>query len=149
MTILNIVIRRLSSYTGEEIILGVFRSLEEALTTKENYIRFLKLTGESYEQQAYIETNLNDEIYVQTVNADVSEECGRVYCLISHCEAFGQICRAVKYISDDYEKIKKKAQELYLEELRKQEPFPSEWLYTEIDLDILCYENDDRVVDFT
>lgn len=149
MTILNIVIRTLSGYTGEEIILGVFRDLQDALINKENYINYLKQDGDSYEQCQYIETNLKDAIYVQTVNGDVSEGCENVYCLISHCEAFGQVCRAVKYISDDYNKIKTKAQELYVKELREKEPFPSEWVSVKLDLDVICLENNDELVEFT
>jgi len=142
-----VLIRLASSCSNDDAVLGVFRKREEALDAKHKYIERMTHRTDSMDTKMYTSLMLNRNMIIRMCRGDT--ECSdRVYCLISHCEAFGQSCRSVRYVSSDMRKICLETKKQILKELRNAENFPSEWLYNELELGMLRFNrNTDHIVE--
>ena len=61
-----ILIRHLSAYTEDDIILGVFTTQEKAQLAKKEYIHSLEANGDPHKNQGYMTVNLKKDIMIES-----------------------------------------------------------------------------------
>lgn len=143
---LYVLIRLLSPYTDDDLVLGVFKTEEEALFYKNKYIEVINEQGDMYEKQAYMDVNLEDDMLIRKIECDDIHD--KAFCLVGQCEGFGQVCRYVVGLYDTIDKLRDKARALFLKELRANQPFKSAWICNEIPIGSLRFANNDEFVHF-
>lgn len=75
--LLFILLRKLSAYSEDDIILGVFTSTENAQSAKLTYITSVRKNGDPHKDQGYMDVDLDDDIYVLDPQ-EIDEKCFQI-----------------------------------------------------------------------
>lgn len=91
-----ILLRRISSYTGADLLLGAFFTLEEAEAAKSTYLWRYEAAPETdpWREQAYKKTRLDGDLMTQAVDFTGSQD-GDLFVVSTYAEGLGQILRRV------------------------------------------------------
>ena len=125
-----ILIRKISPYTGADIVLGIFCNKSQAEITAGNYLShyYQHLEDDPWKDQAYVDENLStDQIIIEEYHCECIS--GQTVFLVSHySEAFGQVVRSI----DKVFKIEKEADERCQDLENEENDFPGYALYQKI-----------------
>ena len=131
--------RECSFYTENNIVLGCFTSIELALSSKQLYISKIQEHGDPHSRQAYFSVCLENDVDAIPLEFQI-ESCTTVYLLYEESEGFGQVFRDLKHASSSLEETVKIAKATPID----TDGFPTHLMYTELVVDSLRFENDDR-----
>ena len=90
-----VLIRRVSSYTHHDLLLGVFRSLAQAAEARAEYIEtVLRANEDPWASQAYASVSDNDvEVLDAVPLIAMTSHVDRAFVVSSYAEGFGQVVR--------------------------------------------------------
>ena len=134
-----LLIRECSFYTENNIVLGCFTSIELALSSKQLYISHMHDHGDPHSVQGYFDVCLENDVEATPLDYQI-EPCTAVYLLYEQSEGFGQVFRELKHASSSLKETIKIAEATPID----AEGFPTHLVYTELVVDSLRFENDDR-----
>lgn len=143
MSRLFLLVRVCSMYTEADIVLGCFRSNELAMTAKNEYIAHVEKHGDAHAIQGYMHVCLEDDLRIEHIDVEIVKDTRSIFLLFQESDAFGQLCRELKYATCDFDDLNKFAKSNPLVE----DGFPMCFMYDEIVLDSLRYENTTDVLD--
>jgi hypothetical protein len=126
---MHLLIRRISPYTGKDLLLGVYRTFDEAKEYRREYLRTV-LHGRSdpWKGQAYHRVSDDDVRILSSVRHLNVDDASRRVLVVSSCsEGFGQIVRRFEAIADSVATARAYAAKL---EARDDGQFP---FYCEVD----------------
>ena len=139
-----ILIRKISAYTGNDIVLGIFTEEQKAKNVlteyRNNYLQFPEL--DPWKEQAYITEHLSMEQFKISVieSNNISHEI--VYLVTKHEEGFGQIISEIDSLHTDKELAKKYCDEA--DEREEDSSFPTYFTYQKIIIDELGSDIDEE-----
>lgn len=132
--------RTISSYSGEDLFLGIYDNFQLATTQKNNYIESCK-TYDKWSRQAYRDVNLAEDVTIIEVqeklknkNALLKEQL--IYLVNELSEGFGQIKKDIFFISIDKNRVDNFIQSKDEEE-DDDKMFPPYYNYEELKLNDL------------
>ncbi|MEP7126967.1 MAG: hypothetical protein ABJE95_38905 [Byssovorax sp.] len=93
--------RRLSEYTANHLLLGVFRALDDAERARREYLRaVVHGPSDPWAKQAYHEVSDDDVAILSSLaQLDQAEPRDRVFVISSYAEGFGQVVRSFEAIA--------------------------------------------------
>ncbi len=99
-----ILLRKISPYTNEDIILGIFENKSLTEDAREMYINH-SLVADKCASQAYVTINLEKDVIIIDAKAilqlDDKIEKLNLFVVSKYFEGFGQIIRKIKLIFND------------------------------------------------
>ena len=104
-----ILLRKISPYTNEDIILGIFEDANLAQNATKSYINHCLVT-DIWASQAYVTVNLQEDVIVvdakPLLKLDSKTKNLDLFVVSQYFEGFGQIEREIKLIFNDVLKVK-------------------------------------------
>lgn len=102
---MHLLMRKISAYTGDDLLLGVFRTLEEAERGRREYLSsVVHGTSDPWAEQAYHEVSDEDVVILPSLlRLDLAESADRVFVVSSYSEGFGQVSRSFEAIAGSNE----------------------------------------------
>ena len=134
-------VRRCSSYTEEDITLGIFNTLELAEKGKESYITTILNTDDPHHYQGYMEVDLHKDVEIEEIEGEV-EGFSTVICLFEIASAFGQVHRRLRCITKSTAEAEEAAMRIHAEDIADG-GWVCEWIYETIKLNVLRFKNAD------
>jgi hypothetical protein len=97
---MHLLIRHLSPYTAEDLLLGVYLTVDEAARDRAAYLSAVLHGGsDPHAEQAYHDVSDADvAILSDLTQLDAPDEKSRVYVVSSYAEGFGQVRRTFEAI---------------------------------------------------
>ena len=98
---MHLLIRKLSAYTGSDLLLGVFRTADDAQRARVRYLdEVVHGTSDPWAVQAYHAVSDDDlQILSSLVELDLPDAVGAVFVISSYAEAFGQVVRVFEALA--------------------------------------------------
>lgn len=98
---MHLLMRELSAYTANNLLLGVFRTLEEAERGRSKYLKsVVHGASDPWAKQSYHHVSDEDVVILSSVShLELADPADRVFVVSSHAEGFGQIIRSFEAIA--------------------------------------------------
>jgi hypothetical protein len=107
----HILERQCSSYTEDNIILGVFKSKSKANDAKSRYIEHIKSNGDPHKNQSYMTIDLDRDLGIDEYSC-INKSNNQIYILFDCLQSQGQGFRNIRYVSSDLNFIQQMKKEL-------------------------------------
>lgn len=133
---MHLLVRRISSYTEADRLLGAFKTVEAAEAARDSYLlRVVHGPSDPWAHQAYHEVTDGDVIIWSSIpEIDVSDAAERVFVVSSFTEGFGQIQRTIEAVVGSAAAAQRHAEE---REARGDDHFPHECEVEELEVGVL------------
>lgn len=135
-----LLIRNISPYTGSDLLLGVFSTLELAQQAKHTYQKHFKNHPDHYAEQAYHSVDLNKDLRIADYIPEyaITPSTSTLYIISFYSEDFGQIYREFKAICGNLAEAKAALND-YERQTQKYD-FPSYYEIDTVELNHLALE---------
>ncbi len=110
--ILYILIRKLSIYQDNDLILGIFDTKDKALDAKNKYILYTKYF-DKYSPQVNFQINLNSDVQIIEKNIQYNYTPQRLYVILNIVSGMGQRWRNIVDIYDNTQSFSKGIKDNY------------------------------------
>jgi len=146
-------IRKCSSYSFSDLVIGIFGSQERASEAKKKYIKIAR-KSDPFSEQAYWEVDLNKDVEIVNIKVDVVNSLGHILCtsppsngkhiyfLVRTSEGLGQENKKQIYFSASFLSIKEMHDNI---KDKKHDCGWNSWLeYDSVELNKVRFENNVR-----
>jgi hypothetical protein len=134
----HVLVRKISPYTGEDLFLGAFTTIERAALARSAYLARVLHGSDPWADQAYHQVTDNDVVVLSKIpHVGVAESAKRIFVVRSYSEGFGQVVVKIEALTGSLESARDRMLEL---ENQNTDDFPYECGTSEVVVDEL-YED--------
>ncbi|XWV25012.1 hypothetical protein QJ856_gp0766 [Tupanvirus deep ocean] len=130
--------RMCSAYSFDDIIIGIYDNENLAKKAKVKYIDFTSKC-DPFKNQAYHDVNLEEDIEIQEIKVDLTNDHDFCYILIERAEGFGQVSNHYVYFSTSFKKLNE--QGIKFIKNKEKDSWPSYLMWDMVKFNDVRYKN--------